>query len=493
MHSANRVLIIDQDANDRRIAAETIAKWGYETAQSTGFDEGLTRCRQFRPNFILCEFCIENADGFTFIRRLRSRGLRTPVVLQSSDSNIDLAIEAVHRRGAYWMLRKPLVSLELRALFDHMQEEEGQAKRAAAEQAPKHEFHFGSSEEMLRIQKTVERIATTRAAILIHGESGTGKDVLAQTIHRLSRRPGRFVAINSAGLPEGLIESELFGFRRGTFTGAAEDHSGLVEQADGGTLFLDEIGEMPLAAQAKLLRVLEDSRVQPLGGVLTSELDFRLISATNRNLRNAIRDGEFRNDLFHRLNVIPIHLPPLRARKEDIPALTAGLCHLLGEEYGYPAFRVGQHAMEMFMRHAWPGNVRELRNVLERALILSDGQVAMPCHLPPLLQSVLRGSVPPPQKTEMEPGRITLPFPTSVQSAEESIILATMALTKYDRRETARITGLCVKTIHARLKSYRQQPKEVEGLAPVPGAAADEEDQGSQDSNPILPPSDEPL
>jgi two-component system response regulator HydG len=235
---------------------------------------------------------------------------------------------------------------------------------------------------------------------------------------------------------------------------------------------------MPLAAQAKLLRVLEDSRVQPLGGVLTSELDFRLISATNRDLREAIRDGGFRNDLYHRLNVIPIHLPPLRARKEDIPALAAGLCQMLGEEYGYPAFRVGQHAMEMMMRHAWPGNVRELRNVLERALILSDGQVAMPCHLPPLLQSMLRGAIPSPQRTEMEPGRITLPFPTSVQSAEESIILATMALTKYDRRETARITGLCVKTIHARLKSYRQQPKEAEEVAPAAVSTEDEENRG---------------
>lgn len=467
MHSATRVLIIDQDATDRRNAAETIAQWGYETAQSTGFDEGLARCRQFRPSLILCEFCIADTNGFSFIRRLRSRGVRTPVVLQSSESSIDLAIEAVHRRGAYWMLQKPLVSLELRRLFEHLQDEESKAARAAAGSGSKAQFHFGASDEMLRIQKTVERVAATRAAIMIYGESGTGKDVLAQTIHRLSQRPGRFVAINSAGLPEGLIESELFGYRRGTFTGAAEDHTGLVEQADGGTLFLDEIGEMPLPAQAKLLRVLEDSRVQPLGGPLTDELDFRLISATNRDLRDAIRDGGFRNDLFHRLNVIPIHLPPLRARREDIPALAAGLCQLLGEEYGYPAFRVGQHAMELLMKHAWPGNVRELRNVLERALILSDGHVAMPCHLPPLLHSTLRGYSPLPQPTELEEGRITLPFPTSVQSAEESIILATMALTKDDRRETARITGLCVKTIHARLKSYRQQPKEMDEMIPT--------------------------
>ncbi|MGC4048901.1 MAG: sigma-54 dependent transcriptional regulator [Paludibaculum sp.] len=475
MHSATRVLIIDQDANDRRNAAETIAQWGYETAQSTGFEEGLTRCRQFRPTLILCEFCIANADGFAFIRRLRSRGLRTPVVLQSSDSSIDLEIEAVHRRGAYWMLRKPLVSVELRRLFEHMKGEDGPSARAAATQASGQEFRFGDTEEMLRVRETVERIAATRAAVLIYGESGTGKDILARTIHRLSQRAGRFVAINSAGLPEGLIESELFGFRRGTFTGATEDHAGLVEQADRGTLFLDEIGEMPLTAQAKLLRVLEDSRVQPLGGSLSEELDFRLISATNRDLRDAISDGGFRNDLFHRLNVIPIHLPPLRARKADIPALSSDLCHLLGEEYGYPAFRVGQNAMDLMLRHAWPGNVRELRNVLERALILSDGQVAMPCHLPQLFQNSLRGAAPPPQRTEVEPGRITLPFPTSVQNAEESIILATMALTKHDRRETARITGLCVKTIHARLKSYRQQPQEAEEVPPSEEVVLDDE------------------
>ncbi|MBN9660114.1 MAG: sigma-54-dependent Fis family transcriptional regulator [Acidobacteria bacterium] len=475
MQTAPRVLIIDQDANDRRYAAETIAEWGYETAQSTGFDEGLTRCRQFRPNLILCEFCIADTNGFSFIRRLRSRGLRTPVVLQSSESSIDLAIEAVHRRGAYWMLQKPLVSLELRRLFARLQDE-GKATSAAAAEVSKPQFHFGASEEMLRIRQTVERVSATRAGIMISGESGTGKDVLAQTIHKLSQRPGRFVAINSAGLPEGLIESELFGYRRGTFTGAAEDHIGLVEQANEGTLFLDEIGEMPLTAQAKLLRVLEDSRVQPLGGALTDELDFRLISATNRDLRESIRDGGFRNDLFHRLNVIPIHLPPLRARKEDIPALADSLCRLLGEEYGHPAFRVGQHAMELLIRHAWPGNVRELRNVLERAMILSDGQVAMPAHLPPLLQSALRGYSPSLQRTEVEANRITIPFPTSVRSAEESIILATMALTKDDRRETARITGLCVKTIHARLKSYRQRPKETEEAPPAAEPPPDDGD-----------------
>ncbi len=474
MQTATRVLIIDQDANDRRAAAETISQWGYETAQSTGFDEGLTRCRQFQPNLILCEFCIADADGFTFIRRLRSRGLRTPVVLQSNDSRIDLAIEAVHRRGAYWMVRKPLVSVELHRLFEHMRDEEGQAKRSARIQAPRKEFQFGASEEMLGIQKTIGRIAATRAAVLIYGESGTGKDVLAHTIHRLSHRAGPLVAINAAGLPEGLIESELFGFRRGTFTGASADHAGLVQQADGGTLFLDEIGEMPVGAQAKLLRVLEDSRVQPLGGELTGVLDFRVISATNRDLRDAIHQGKFRNDLFHRLNVIPIHLPPLRARREDIPGLAASFCQSLGEEYGHPEFHIGENAMEFLLRHAWPGNVRELRNVLERALILSDGQVALPCHLPPALCGASRGYIPPPKRAELEPGQITLPFPTSIRDAEESIILATMALTENNRLETARLTGVCVKTIHARLKTYRKDAGQTEEFPTAEDAIPEE-------------------
>ncbi|QOY89406.1 sigma-54-dependent transcriptional regulator [Paludibaculum fermentans] len=476
MQTATRVLIIDQDAKDRKSAADTISQWGYETAQSTGFDEGLTRCRQFQPTLILCEFCIADADGFSFIRRLRSRGLRTPVVLQSNDSRIDLAVEAVHRRGAYWMLRKPLVSVELRRLFEHMRDQEGQAARAAPARPGKRVFQYGGSEEMLHVQQTIERVAATRAAVLIHGESGTGKDVLAHTIHRLSYRAGPFVAINAAGLPEGLIESELFGFRRGTFTGASADHTGLVEQADGGTLFLDEIGEMPAGAQAKMLRVLEDSRVQPLGGELSDELDFRVISATNRNLTDAIRHGTFRNDLFHRLNVIPIHVPPLRARKDDIPDLAESLCLLLGEEYGHPGFRVGQNAMELLLRHAWPGNVRELRNVLERALILSDGQVALPCHLPPALCVPVRSSAPAAKQAEVAPDQITLPFPTTIRDAEESIILATLALTENDRQETARITGVCVKTIHARIKAYRAQGAELVAPAGTGAAVADPED-----------------
>ncbi|MGJ5818173.1 sigma-54-dependent transcriptional regulator [Paludibaculum fermentans] len=470
MQSAIRVLIIDHDATDRRSAAETISQWGCETAQSTGFDEGLTRCRQFQPTLILCEFCIADANGFSFIRRLRSRGLRMPVVLQSNESRMDLAFEAVHQRGAYWMLRKPLVLLELRRLFEQLQDDQREAARVVPPAGSKQEYHFGSGDELLRVQQIIERIATTRAAVLIHGESGTGKDVLARTIHRLSHRSGRFVAINSAGLPEGLIESELFGFRRGTFTGATEDHAGLVQQADGGTLFLDEIGEMPLAAQAKLLRVLEDSRVQPLGGELSGELDFRVISATNRDLGDAIRSGGFRNDLFHRLNVIPVHLPPLRARRDDIPALAAGLCQLLREEYGHPEFHVGQIAMEMLQRHAWPGNVRELRNVLERALILSDGHIVLPCHLPPSFLSAPSSSIPAAMRSEVEAGRITLPFPTSIESAEESIILATLAMTQNDRRETARITGLCVKTIHARLKTYKNQAAKAAELPPIEDA-----------------------
>lgn len=456
MHSAPRILIIDQDPNERRSVADTIARWGYETAQSTEFDDGLARCRQFKPTLIICDFCIGNMNGFTFIRRLRTRGFVTPVVLQSANTAIDMAIDAVHRHGAYWMLRKPLVPVELRRMFEHLQGDDSPPSGPAGNAAPRREFHFGRSDEMLRIQQTIERVASTRASVLISGESGTGKEVLARMIHRLSHRTGRFVAINSAGLPDGLIESELFGFRRGTFTGATEDHAGLVEQANLGTLFLDEIGEMPLAAQAKLLRVLEDSRVQPLGGELSDEIDFRVISATNRDLSEAIRGHEFRNDLLHRLNVVPIHLPSLRARRNDIPILAETLCHRLSEEYGYPGFCVGDAAMELLLDHSWPGNVRELRNVLERSLILSEGTVVMPCHLPRALHAPGAATLSP-RPNDVNTGQITLPFPTSIQQAEESIILATLVLTKQDRRETARITGVCLKTIHAKLKRYRQE------------------------------------
>jgi DNA-binding NtrC family response regulator len=311
----------------------------------------------------------------------------------------------------------------------------------------------GDSPAMQEVFRLLNMVGPSKASVLITGESGSGKELVARTIHDLSPRKDRpFVAINCSAIPETLMESEIFGHERGAFTGAQERRSGCFELADGGTLLLDEIGEMPAATQAKLLRVLEDSKVRRLGGKQEVEVDVRVLAATNRDPEEAVREGLLRQDLFFRLNVFQIYMPPLREHPSDLPKLVEGLLGALDQKHGRHVLRVSPEVMERFRQYMWPGNVRELRNTLERAMVVAPGETIEVAHLPPAFgQSRLQASA-----GESGEG-VRLELGTTVAEGERRLILKTLEAQNNNKTRAAEVLGISLKTLHNKLKEYREE------------------------------------
>jgi len=310
----------------------------------------------------------------------------------------------------------------------------------------------GSCPSMQQVFSMIRQVAPSKAAVLVTGESGTGKELVARAVHRLSPRAnGPFVAINCAAMPETLMESELFGHEKGAFTGAVERRQGCFELAQHGTLLLDELAEMPFGTQAKLLRVLEDSRVRRLGGKSEIGVDVRVIASTNKNLDEALRKGELREDLFYRVNVFQINLPPLRQRSGDLPILTEALIRMLNQKHNTRVTDVQADVQEQFSRYSWPGNVRELRNVLERAVIIAGEGTITAAHLPQGFGAPA-GNRPNPQV--VEPDTVRLPVGTTVSQAEKSLIQLTLQHTKNNKTRAAEILGISLKTLFNKLREY---------------------------------------
>src|SRR6267143_1541651 len=388
-----KVLIVDDEVSQRTGLAGMVNAWGMvaETASEGG--QALDKVSSFSPDVIVTDLNMPGVDGYRFMEKLQESGDAPPTIVLTGFGNIETGVRTVHELGAFWFLEKPVQSNVLQMLL----------RRAATHNSLRTTNRIlerqllykgslgelvGTSPRMQEIFVLLQQAGPSRACVLITGESGTGKELVARTIHALSpRRQGPFIAINCAALPETLIESELFGHEKGSFTGASERRAGCFEVAQHGTLLLDEIGEMPLQTQAKLLRILEDSKVRRLGGRLEFEVDVRVVAATNKVPEEAVSGGHLREDLFYRLNVFHIHLPPLRERKDDIRSISEFLIGELNRKHSCKVSDVSQDVMEGFLRHNWPGNVRELRNVLERAVILAgEGTVEMK-HLPALLQN----------------------------------------------------------------------------------------------------------
>jgi transcriptional regulator with PAS, ATPase and Fis domain len=314
----------------------------------------------------------------------------------------------------------------------------------------------GSSPKMREVFSLIQQVAPSRAAVLITGESGTGKELAARAIHALSpRRNGPFVALNCAAMPDSLMESELFGHEKGAFTGAVDRRAGCFELAQNGTVLLDEIGDMPVALQAKLLRVLEDSRVRRLGGKSEIQLDVRILAATNSPLDAAIREGRFREDLFYRLNVFPIPLPPLRDRKDDLPSLTAALLGDLNRKHGTKVTDVSKEVLERFRAYNWPGNVRELRNVVERAVILAGEGTILPQHLAAGFGGSTAPTTSAPASSTGEELRI--PIGSTIEQAERALIELTLEHTRHNKTRAAEVLGISQKTLFNKLKEYGAQ------------------------------------
>jgi len=384
-----------------------------------------------------------------------------PVIVQTAFGNLDTALATVHDLGAYWFLEKPVQAAALRLLIQR-----GVAHGQLAERTEILERQLsyqgvlgqltGGSQGMQEVFSLVQQVAPSKAAVLITGESGTGKELTARAIHSLSpRREAPFVAVNCAALPDTLMESELFGHEKGAFTGAVERRAGCFELAQGGTILLDEIGEMAIGTQAKLLRVLEDGRVRRLGGKVETQLDVRIVASTNAELENHIREGKFREDLYYRLNVFPIPLPPLRDRKEDIPALVSTLIDDLNRKHDCKVADVAPEVLDRLHAYDWPGNVRELRNVLERAVILAGQGTLRLTHLSAQFGArSSSGSAPLPAVSSGDPDIVAVRIGTTIEDAERALIERTLDHTKQNRTRAAEILGISQKTLFNKLKEY---------------------------------------
>src|ERR687883_494735 len=387
---AERVLIVEDDTAARVGLEQLVKSWGFVAESAADGEEALEKVTSFRPAIVITDLVMPRMDGLELLRALQQQGEDVTTLLLTAQGTVETAVEAM-KEGAYDYLTKPIDLQRFKILLDKILERletmrEVKALRRQLRESGTFGSLIGNSPEMRKIYSVIEQAAPTAASVLITGESGTGKELVAQTIHHLSPRATfPFVAINCAAIPETLLESEIFGHEKGAFTGAIERRAGCFELADRGTLFLDEIGEMTATTQVKLLRVLQERKFRRLGGRVEQSVDVRVIAATNIDPVEAVKNGKLREDLFYRLNVFALRLPPLRDRKEDLPLLVQAFINEFNTRNQKSIAGVDQQAMRTLEQYAWPGNVRELRNVIERATILTSGQFIEPKHLPPSL------------------------------------------------------------------------------------------------------------
>ena len=457
--SSQRVLIVEDEENARKGYEALLNKWGYETLGVASGEDALARFPEFAPNVMLADVELPGMNGLDLLRHLGEEIERIPVIIitgRGSDERVVQAIEV----GAFWYIEKPLKPPVLRALLDRAlgRVRDQQAVAALTRDlrgAGKLGALVGSSGAMQEVMRQVEMAAPSTASVLVTGETGSGKEMVARSVHMLSPRRDRpFVAINCSAIPESLMESEIFGHEKGAFTGAAERRIGCFELAHGGTLLLDEIGEMPPQTQAKLLRVLEDRKVRRLGSKVETPVDVRVVAATNKNPEQAVADGHLRQDLYFRLNVFHIHLPPMREHKEDLPLLVEHLLADISEKHGKKVSGVGADVMELFKSYPWPGNVRELRNVLERAAIATDRGTIGRQHLPPDFSHA------PAMTSAAGLGALRFPVGTTVDDVERELIFQTLSGTNQNKTRAAELLGISLKTLHNKLKEYEAGRKD---------------------------------
>jgi len=448
-----KVLIVEDEDNERTGLAELISSWGYRTDTARDGAEGFDRVAAFLPAIVLTDMKMPRMSGLELLEKLAAADQTIAVIVVTAQGTIDSAVQAM-RMGAYDYITKPIDTGRLKNILQNASNLLGtraelEVTRRKLRDTGSLGSLVGSSKKMQEIFRLIEMVAPSTASVLITGASGTGKEMVARTIHDLStRRTKPFVPINCAAIPETLIESEIFGHEKGAFTGALERRTGCFELAEGGTLLLDEIGEMPVATQAKLLRVLEDRKLRRLGSKVETTVDVRVLAATNKVPEEAVARGELRNDLYYRLNVFNIHMPPLREHKEDIPDLVQSLLNEMSTKHGRKVATVSEAVLNQFKNYSWPGNVRELRNTLERAVIVCESAVIETKHLPPAFgQTPLRTS-------PDDPDAVRLGVGTTVEEAEKLLILKTLEATSNNKTRAAEILGISLKTLHNKLKEY---------------------------------------
>jgi DNA-binding NtrC family response regulator len=459
-----RVLIVDDEETQRSGLASMITSWGFTAETACDGQDALDKFAAGSVQVLVTDLMMPRMDGFELLKRLGTQGNMPPAIVLTAFGNIETAIATIHDLGAFWFLEKPIQPAALRILLERaasqsrLAEETERLQRQLAYQGVLVDL-VGQSPRMQQVFSLIRQVAPSKANVLVTGESGTGKELVARAIHHLSnRRGGPFVAINCAAMPETLMESELFGHEKGAFTGAVERRAGCFELAQHGTLLLDELAEMPIGTQAKLLRVLEDSRVRRLGGKQEIVVDVRVIAATNKVPEEALKKGELREDLYYRLNVFQLDLPPLRQREGDVPLLTEALIRDMNRKHGCKVTETTREAMDLLQRHHWPGNVRELRNVIERAVIIAGEGTISVAHLPRDFGA--SPGTPRPPVEYNEPDAVRLPVGTTVSDAEKALIMLTLQHTKNNKTRAAEILGISLKTLFNKLKEYGQQEQQ---------------------------------
>jgi DNA-binding NtrC family response regulator len=456
----DRVLIVEDEENARMGYEALLERWGYSVLGVASAEAALAEFTNFQPHAMIADVELPGMNGLNLIKQLGDdlRGIPTIVITgKGTDERNVEAIEA----GAYWYIEKPfkkpiLQALLARALESVRNARERESMRRQLREAGRLGDLVGASKPMQEVMRIVEMAAPSSASVLITGETGSGKEIVARTIHKLSpRAAGPFVAINCSAIPETLMESEIFGHERGAFTGAAERRIGCFELADGGTLLLDEIGEMPAPTQAKLLRVLEDRKVRRLGSKTETPVDVRVLAATNKDPEQAVGSGQLRQDLYFRLNVFHINLPPLRDHKEDIALLVEHILRDVNAKHGKHVRGIGAEVLDIFMSHTWPGNIRELRNVLERASIMCEKELITRAYLPGEFGKTSA-------KGPSDLTTIKFPVGTTVDAMERELILQTLNATGNNKTRAADLLGISLKTLHNKLKEYGGDRAETE-------------------------------
>jgi DNA-binding NtrC family response regulator len=454
MSNQEKVLIVEDEPHALSGLAELVSGWGYRTETARDGLEALEKVAAWQPGIIVSDFKMPRMDGLQLLSRLGEATDKIAFVMLTAQGSIEAAVEAM-KSGAYDFIQKPVDPTRLRAILTNAArqrdtERELEVTRRKLRETGVLGSLVGASKKMQEVFALIERVAPSNVSVLITGESGTGKELVARTLHDLSpRRPKPFVAVNCAAIPETLIESEIFGHEKGAFTGAVERRAGCFELAEDGTLLLDEIGEMPVATQAKLLRVLEDRKLRRLGSKIESPIDVRVLAATNKNPEDAVADGHLRGDLFYRLNVFNIHMPPLREHKEDIPAIVDAMIDDMNQKHQRKVSGIDSEMLARLVAHDWPGNVRELRNSIERAVVLSSDNQLSSRHLPPGFGTKSVRPV-----AELPPNAIQLEVGATVDDAERMLIFKTLESTHNNKTRAAEILGISLKTLHNKLREY---------------------------------------
>jgi len=456
-----KVLIVDDEKNIREILSIILSEFGFDIEEAGTFEEAKNLIENNYYDFALFDLKLPDGTGIDLLRLIKEKNPKAEVVMMTAFASSDTAVEAI-KIGAYDYISKPFDLNEVRLIVRNVKDKIELEQKIAESKEEKFSNLIGKSPAIQIVKETIEKIAPYDINVLITGESGTGKEVVAKTIHSLSRRKNRpFIAINCASLPADLLESELFGYKKGAFTGATSDKKGLIEEANGGTLFLDEIGEMPMSLQAKLLRFLEERKIRPLGSLKEIEVDVRIISATNRDLEEEIKKGNFREDLYYRLSTIIIRVPPLRERKEDIPLLAEYFLKEFQEKYNKHFTKISPDFLTFLTNHEFKGNIRELRNVLEKAVILSEGEeLKSPVFKPDELNSLYIDN---PEgefniKSFPEKG---VDLKTIIANVEKALIDKAMDVSGGVKTRAAEILGLSFREFRYRYAKYYKEKEEV--------------------------------